>query len=194
MASSSQQHAASPSLFHDPHAPPARRLSLRHPPQKELSEASHDQQHEGLNWEHEHHDRPRSRHHLGSDEADKEAEDKDDSISISSTSKQAAKNIQPFLAQHIPNQYNPLGNSPQPVAMNNKSNTKYCYRHRPDVKCRRQANEPSMEQLQKVCANTRSQKDMHLTKTEGTRHALSVRPAGYRTCLVAFFCRSLETS
>ncbi|KAK7726683.1 hypothetical protein SLS57_003244 [Botryosphaeria dothidea] len=181
MASSSQQHAASPSLFHDPHAPPARRLSLRHPPQKELSEASHDQQHEGLNWEHEHHDRPRSRHHLGSDEADKEAEDKDDSISISSTSKQAAKNIQPFLAQHIPNQYNPLGNPPQPVAMNNKSNTKYCYRHRPDVKCRRQANEPSMEQLQKELA-TLSQSDQ-----QGIAHVwslFSAAPSKHRNLML----------
>lgn len=142
MAQSSQPHAASPSLFHDPHAPPARRLSLRHPPQKDLPGPSHEHAQDALSREHDHHDRPRSRHHLGSEEADKEAEDKDDSISISSTSKQAAKTIQPFLAQHIPNQYNP-----QPTAMN-KSNTKYCYRHRPDVKCRRQVNEPSMEQLQ----------------------------------------------
>lgn len=150
MAQSSQPPAASTSLFHDPHAPPARRLSLRHPPQKELADVSQNQTRDGQPWEHDHHDRPRSRHHLGSDEADKEAEDKDDSISISSTSKQAAKTVQPFLAQHIPNQYNPLGNAPQPRAMSNKSSTKYCYRHRPDVKCRRQANEPSMEQLQKV--------------------------------------------
>ena len=31
-----------------------------------------------------------------------------------------------------------------------RPNTKYCYRHRPDLKCRRQADEPSMEQLQQV--------------------------------------------
>lgn len=61
------------------------------------------------------------------------------------------KMITPYLAQHIPQQYNPLGggrdgqNAPSATA-----NTKYCYRHRPDLLCRRQADEPSMEQLQDV--------------------------------------------
>jgi F-box/WD-40 domain protein MET30 len=61
------------------------------------------------------------------------------------------KMITPYLAQHIPQQYNPLGggrdgqNAPPSTA-----NTKYCYRHRPDLLCRRQADEPSMEQLQDV--------------------------------------------
>ncbi|KAK0637576.1 putative E3 ubiquitin ligase complex SCF subunit sconB [Lasiodiplodia hormozganensis] len=181
MAQSSQPPAASPSLFHDPHAPPARRLSLRHPPQKELGDVSQNQTRDGQPWEHDHHDRPRSRHHLGSDEADKEAEDKDDSISISSTSKQAAKTVQPFLAQHIPSQYNPLGNAPQPRAMSNKSSTKYCYRHRPDVKCRRQANEPSMEQLQKELAML-SQSDQ-----QGIAHVwslFSAAPAKHRNLML----------
>lgn len=60
--------------------------------------------------------------------------------------------IGPFLAKHIPDQYAPLGGSSQhkdsPAQSN--PNTKYCYRHRPDLKCRRQVDEPSMDQLQHV--------------------------------------------
>ncbi|KIW04743.1 hypothetical protein, variant [Verruconis gallopava] len=71
-------------------------------------------------------------------------------IAISSTDKTAGKTISPFLAKHIPNTYNPM-NHQQGQAMNepgSASNTKYCNRHRPDRKCRRQADGPSMEQLQ----------------------------------------------
>lgn len=72
-------------------------------------------------------------------------------ISISSTSKLAGQTVAPFLARHIPEQYAPLGIQSQSENPSNKSsNTKYCYRHRPDLKCRRQADEPSMEQLQLV--------------------------------------------
>lgn len=68
-----------------------------------------------------------------------------------------ADNIQamtPFLKTHIPHQYNPLGNARHEADRpGDTSNTKFCYRHRPDLKCRRQANEPSMEQLQRVCSS-----------------------------------------
>jgi F-box/WD-40 domain protein MET30 len=61
-------------------------------------------------------------------------------------SKKLKTMITPYLAQHIPQQYNPLG-APQ-IARPPNANTKYCYRHRPDMLCRRQADEPTMEQLQ----------------------------------------------
>jgi hypothetical protein len=68
---------------------------------------------------------------------------------MSSTSRMAGKTVAPFLTKHIPDQYAPqgitLGGLPA-----GRSNTKFCYRHRPDLKCRRQADEPSMDQLQKV--------------------------------------------
>ncbi|KAJ9659115.1 hypothetical protein H2201_007517 [Coniosporium apollinis] len=103
----------------------------------------------GAEVQHTHsHEGSRSRHWLGSDEADKRAEEKDATISIGSNSKQVEKMISPFFAKHIPGQYNPLGEYAQPFSKANKSSTKYCYRHRPDLKCRRQADEPSMEQLQ----------------------------------------------
>lgn len=77
--------------------------------------------------------------------------EEDANITISSTSKLAGQTVAPFLAKHIPDQYAPLGvpgNSNGATVKD--SNTKYCYRHRPDLKCRRQANEPSMDQLQHV--------------------------------------------
>lgn len=83
--------------------------------------------------------------------------DKEDStISISSTSKHAGQTIAPFLAKHIPQQYAPLGLHGQVErpshddAAQKDPNTKFCYRHRPDLKCRRTADEPLMENLQRV--------------------------------------------
>lgn len=72
-------------------------------------------------------------------------------------SKNLEKMITPYLTHHIPQQYNPLGALSQHAAPSN-ANTKYCYRHRPDMLCRRQADEPSMEQLQKELGNE-SQED-----------------------------------
>ncbi|KAG6999420.1 E3 ubiquitin ligase complex SCF subunit sconB [Physcia stellaris] len=70
-------------------------------------------------------------------------------ITISATSKLAGQIVAPFLAKHIPDQYAPSGGMDSSGSPKVKdSNTKYCYRHRPDLKCRRQANEPSMDQLQ----------------------------------------------
>jgi hypothetical protein len=65
-----------------------------------------------------------------------------------SASDAASRNVAPFLAKHIPAAYTPqISSSSLPAGMDSK---KYCNRHRPDVKCRRQANEPTMEELQNV--------------------------------------------
>lgn len=72
-------------------------------------------------------------------------------ISISANPRLAGQTVAPFLAKHIPKQYAPLGGlSISAKPSNADPNTKYCYRHRPDLKCRRQADEPSMDQLQHV--------------------------------------------
>lgn len=73
--------------------------------------------------------------------------------SISITTKLAGQTIAPFLAKHIPDQYAPLGGLEQQhrdSLAKRDANTKYCYRHRPDLKCRRKVDEPSMDQLQHV--------------------------------------------
>ena len=78
-------------------------------------------------------------------------QDDHDNISISASSKQAGQTVAPFLAKHIPEQYASGGGLDSSGNAKVKDpNTKYCYRHRPDLKCRRQANEPSMDQLQHV--------------------------------------------
>ncbi|KAK3676929.1 hypothetical protein LTR78_003133 [Recurvomyces mirabilis] len=101
----------------------------------------HDHEHEGL--------RNRYRKDVGEGEHN---------ISIPASSKHAEQTVAPFLAEHIPMQYNPHGNlngsiPPQQPDEPQEANTKFCYRHRPDLKCRRQANEPSMDQLQNELAS-----------------------------------------
>ncbi|KAH7112946.1 sulfur metabolite repression control protein-like protein SconB [Dendryphion nanum] len=105
----------------------------------------HGHDHEGLI--------DRSRHLNHDDHNDPD----EDPFMKATASKNLEKMITPYLTQHIPHQYNPLGgfsqDAPPPTA-----NTKYCYRHRPDMLCRRQADEPSMEQLQTELGNE-SQED-----------------------------------
>ncbi|KZF21668.1 putative E3 ubiquitin ligase complex SCF subunit sconB [Xylona heveae TC161] len=70
--------------------------------------------------------------------------------SLSTTRRAGDQTVAPFLAKHIPEQYAPLGLlGTEEKHKETNTNTKYCYRHRPDIKCRRQADEPSMEQLQR---------------------------------------------
>ncbi len=78
---------------------------------------------------------------------------KDKATYSAPAAKLAPQTVAPFLAKHVPAQYAPLGGRDrerngmeQPV----DHNSKFCYRHRPDMLCRRQADEPSMEALQKV--------------------------------------------
>ncbi|GAM85923.1 hypothetical protein ANO11243_039330 [Dothideomycetidae sp. 11243] len=78
-------------------------------------------------------------------------EAQDSNITLPSTTVHADHAVAPFLAKHIPNLYNPLGHPAGGQAGTDEklaTSTKFCYRHHPDLKCRRQANEPSMEQLQ----------------------------------------------
>lgn len=145
---------------------------------------------------HDHdYDSHKSRHHNNSHE---------ENISIPSNSKHAEQAIAPFLAKHIPTQYNPVGHLvPQSNTDSNHdhhhhqdaSSTKFCYRHRPDLKCRRQANEPSMEQLQNVSDCFLSNNDSpYADLSIGTRYRLSIRPASHLPRLVSLLRRPLQTS
>ena len=71
------------------------------------------------------------------------------------------KHVTPFLKEHIPGIYAPVGkNLPQQddslseftqKEMQSKDlNTRFCYRHRPDSKCRRAADEKKMGVIQRV--------------------------------------------
>jgi F-box/WD-40 domain protein MET30 len=65
----------------------------------------------------------------------------------------AKLNVAPFLNKHNPRQYAPL-RSEDGTPVPRPANAGYCYRHQPDSKCRRQADEHSMRQLQQVCARS----------------------------------------
>jgi len=66
------------------------------------------------------------------------------------------KTVSPFLKEHIPGLYAPVGkgnkdDASDPTAIRKKDpNTRYCYRHRPDSKCRRAADETKMGFIQSV--------------------------------------------
>jgi F-box/WD-40 domain protein MET30 len=60
------------------------------------------------------------------------------------------KTVTPFLKEHIPSLYAPVGKSSNEQSAREKDpNTKYCYRHRPDSKCRRSADEAKMVMIQR---------------------------------------------
>lgn len=65
-----------------------------------------------------------------------------------------SQSVTPFLREHIPSLYAPIGKPDLPSMMNLKNkdpNSKFCYRHRPDSKCRRAADESKMALIQRVC-------------------------------------------
>lgn len=84
------------------------------------------------------------------DNCEKSHDGADAMITMDSTTKIAGLNVAPFLAKHIPEQYAPLGAPTSTTQTRKDPNTKYCYRHRPDSKCRRMADEPTMDKLQRV--------------------------------------------
>ncbi|KAK4238984.1 hypothetical protein C8A03DRAFT_14600 [Achaetomium macrosporum] len=60
------------------------------------------------------------------------------------------KTVTPFLKEYIPSLYAPIGKpNNEQTAREKDPNTKYCYRHRPDSKCRRAADEAKMVMIQR---------------------------------------------
>ena len=74
----------------------------------------------------------------------------------SATTVPTAGSVIPTLVRHVPDQYSSLRDQAwlQQPSQEMGPNTSYCYRHDPDLKCRRQADESSMQSLQKVSART----------------------------------------
>ena len=88
----------------------------------------------------------------------KDVSSEDHSISLPTNIAHVDMTVAPFLAEHIPAQYNPGGPETRTVIPPEeheepRTNTKFCYRHQPDLKCRRRANEPTMGQLQNELAS-----------------------------------------
>lgn len=60
-----------------------------------------------------------------------------------------SKTVTPFLREHIPSLYAPIGKpGNQETARAQNPNSKYCYRHHPDSKCRRAADNAKMVMIQ----------------------------------------------
>src|SRR4051794_17144529 len=115
---------------------------------------------------HESHD-----HELeGEEHQERRARDQErDTITTNaSNARLVSQAVAPFLTRHIPNQYAPLG-KPHVKSTNapKDPNSKFCYRHRPDMLCRRQADEPSMDKLQKVSASMQQIMIHYLTCVSG---------------------------
>ena len=108
-------------------------------------------------------DNTQRRHGHSWDESRNESRDK--TMAKASTAKSASQTVETFLTRHIPHAYAPLGSPGDgSVKKPQDSNSKFCYRHRPDMLCRRQADEPSMDKLQKVCRNKHELHTCKLTK------------------------------
>ncbi|KAK6953119.1 hypothetical protein Daesc_005419 [Daldinia eschscholtzii] len=79
-------------------------------------------------------------------------EDAEDNSRLPNMSQQLmGQSVTPFLREHIPGLYAPIGKPdlPSMAAIKTKDpNSKYCYRHRPDSKCRRAADETKMGLIQ----------------------------------------------
>ncbi|CAI7566353.1 E3 ubiquitin ligase complex SCF subunit sconB [Penicillium manginii] len=75
--------------------------------------------------------------------------DTKETTTTSETLTQLAKqNVAPFLAKYHPRQYAPFRSEDGTPSIPRAVNAGYCYRHQPDSKCSRQADEKSMRQLQ----------------------------------------------
>lgn len=99
---------------------------------------------------------------------------------IPSTSQVAGRAVAPFLSKHIPAAYAPTGEKPIQSSLQDPS-TKFCYRHRPDLKCRRTADEPQMDNLQ------RDLESLSRADQQGIAHVwslFSAAPAKHRNLML----------
>lgn len=79
----------------------------------------------------------------------------------------AKQNVAPFLTKYHPRQYAPLRSEDGTPSIPRSVNAGYCYRHQPDSKCNRQADEKSMRQLQQVSSGFFSLFSTHLLTQPG---------------------------
>ncbi|KAL6404157.1 F-box and WD-40 domain-containing protein MET30 [Ilyonectria robusta] len=104
------------------------------------------------------HEHSQHQHQLSKDNCDRTRSDEEiNPRLVKMSSALVGKTVSPFLKEHIPGLYAPIGKSRQLVGANPNSaptvrkrdpNSKFCYRHRPDSKCRRAADETKMGFIQ----------------------------------------------
>ena len=73
---------------------------------------------------------------------------------VNMSSSLISQTVTPFLREHIPSNYAPISKvDNDDTSMSKDPNSKFCYRHRPDSKCRKAADESKMVTIQRVCPN-----------------------------------------
>ncbi|KAI1863524.1 hypothetical protein JX265_008741 [Neoarthrinium moseri] len=87
------------------------------------------------------------------DNCDRRRPNEEDSSRLPNMSQQlASQAVTPFLREHIPGLYAPIGKPDFSSNVNSNNikdpSSKFCYRHRPDSKCRRAADESKMGAIQ----------------------------------------------
>ncbi|CAK7268492.1 hypothetical protein SEPCBS57363_003119 [Sporothrix epigloea] len=78
-------------------------------------------------------------------------EEEDRGRPLKMSSQLLSKTVTPFLKNHIPDLYSPVtkrGTIKEMEGRNKDPSSRYCYRHRPDSKCRRAADESKMVKIQ----------------------------------------------
>lgn len=71
---------------------------------------------------------------------------------VNMSSSLISQTVTPFLREHIPSNYAPISKVDNDEnSMSKDPNSKFCYRHRPDSKCRKAADESKMGMIQRVC-------------------------------------------
>jgi hypothetical protein len=140
---------------------------------------------------------------LNCDRRRPEEEQEDKSRLVNMSSSLAGKTVTPFLREHVPSLYAPVSKIesayPNEPSRQKEYNSKYCYRHRPDSKCRKAADENKMAMIQSVCRSVcllicmRGPRSTNLTDTGiGTRKAPPGGPTSYHTRLESLFCCTVK--
>lgn len=91
---------------------------------------------------------------LNCDRRRPEEEQEDKSRLVNMSSSLVGQTMTPFLREHVPSLYAPVSKIesayPNEPSRQKEYNSKYCYRHRPDSKCRKAADENKMAMIQSV--------------------------------------------
>ncbi|CAK7216622.1 hypothetical protein SCUCBS95973_002869 [Sporothrix curviconia] len=93
-------------------------------------------------------------------------EEEDRGRPLKMSSQLLGKTVTPFLKDHIPGLYSPMtkrGTIKDMEGRNKDPNSRYCYRHRPDSKCRRAADESKMVKIQQELENLKPDDQQAIT-------------------------------
>lgn len=78
-------------------------------------------------------------------------EEGDHSRMANMSSSLVSQTVTPFLREHIPSNYAPISKvDSDDTSLSRDPNSMFCYRHRPDSKCRKAADENKMVMIQRV--------------------------------------------